>query len=188
MWWHENFGRSGVDAVRVYGHAQTVVVAVFFCQCSGGVQGCLRAGKGRGRKGKNSLAAKAAQTGGIGGFKHGGFKKIHVNAGGGTGAQHFRIAHQAAQPHQFGRQLLLHGKNTLVQPVHEGHVVGQKQNSLADQKNSIKNRSLNYMRSEEKWDFRDVILQTFARTKEKKTAITVVADAALLHRLMITRN
>ena len=63
-----------------------------------------------------------------------------------------------------------------------------KQNSLADQKNSIKNRSLNYMRSEEKWDFRDVILQTFARTKEKKTAITVVADAALLHRLMITRN
>ena len=31
------------------------------------------------------------------------------------------------------------------------------------------------MRSEEKWDFRDVILQTFARTKMALTVTTAVA-------------
>lgn len=50
---------------------------------------------------------------------------VHVHAGRGAGAQHFRIAHKAAQVDHFGRKGLLHGKDALVEPVHEGHIVGQ---------------------------------------------------------------
>ena len=63
-----------------------------------------------------------------------------------------------------------------------------KQNSLADQKNSIKNRIAKLYEIRRKMGLPGRHPANFARTKEKKTAITVVADAALLHRLMITRN
>jgi hypothetical protein len=34
------------------------------------------------------------------------------------------------------------------------------------------------MRSDDRWDFRENIRQTFARTKARRTVITVAADAA----------
>ena len=53
------------------------------------------------------------------------------------------------------------------------------QEYLADQKNLIKIKSLNYMKSEEKWDYLENILQIFARMQKqvKKAAIAVVVLA-----------
>ena len=49
----------------------------------------------------------------------------------------------------------------------------------ADQRNSTKNKSKNYMKSEDKWDFLENILQTFVQTQKlvKKAAIAVVVTA-----------
>ena len=53
------------------------------------------------------------------------------------------------------------------------------QKCLADQRNLIKNKSLNYTKSEDKWDFLENILQTFVQTQKlvKKAAIAVVETA-----------
>lgn len=94
-------------------------------QGASGLQGGLRTWAGRRGKSENRLAAYAAQTGRARGLEHGFLKKIHIHAGRGAGTQHFRIAQQAAQAHDFRGELGLHRKDALLQPVHERHVVGQ---------------------------------------------------------------
>ena len=73
----QNFRRGGVDAVRVHGHTQALVIAIFFRQGASGVKRSLRPRKSRRRKGKNSLAAQTAQACRVGGLKDRLFKKIH---------------------------------------------------------------------------------------------------------------
>lgn len=121
----QDFRRGGVDAVRVYGYTQPVVVLAGCGQGASGLQCGLGARAGCGGKSKHGFAARAAQPGLCSGPQYAFFKKVHVHAGRGAGAQHFRIAHKAAQVDHFGRKGLLHGKDALVEPVHEGHIVGQ---------------------------------------------------------------
>ena len=53
------------------------------------------------------------------------------------------------------------------------------QEYLEDRRNSIKNRLKNYMKSEDRWDYRENILQTFVRMRkpEKKAVMDVVVPA-----------
>ena len=117
--------RGGIDAVGHDGHMQAVMPgpALRHLPCAG--QG--RIGMGAAGRGKveHALAGQAAQTCPVRRFQHGGFEDVHVHAGRGAGAQHLGKAQQAAQAHQVGRQALFHGKDLLLQPVHERHVVGQ---------------------------------------------------------------
>ena len=61
----------------------------------------------------------------MGGLENGVLENVHVDAGRGPRAQHLGIAQQAADPDDMRRQGLFHGKDALLQPVHQGHVVGQ---------------------------------------------------------------
>ena len=117
--------RGGVDAVGHDGHMQTVMTGPALRHLPGAGQGRIgiRAA-GRGEI-EHALTGQAAQTGLVRRFQHGGFEDVHVHAGRGPGAQHLGKAQQAAQAHQIGRQALFHGKDLLLQPVHERHVVGQ---------------------------------------------------------------
>ena len=117
--------RGGVDAVGHDGHMQTVMTGPALRHLPGAGQGRIgiRAA-GRGEI-EHALTGQAAQTGLVRRFQHGGFEDVHVHAGRGPGAQHLGKAQQAAQTHQIGRQALFHGKDLLLQPVHERHVVGQ---------------------------------------------------------------
>ena len=71
------------------------------------------------------FAHHSPHAGGVRRLGHGILEKVHVAEAGGAGEQHFGAGQEAAQMHVLGLEPGLRRENVVVQPGHQGKIVGQ---------------------------------------------------------------